>query len=508
MNPNAMMIACPSRARVAACSLLVLVAMTACASAPPAHVHGAPATPASPGASWTPAAGAGAPLRPNERIARPAPAVPRPDSTRRTQPLTLTDVIDLALAHSPQTRVTWAQARAAAATVGSARGQYFPSADIVAQAGPSKIISANPARAPENRSIGNASLSLQYLLFDFGGRTGTNSAAREALYAADFTHNAAVQNVILEAEQAYFSYQAARGLTAAGKATVETARTNLSAAERRHDVGLATIADVLAARTALAQAQLAEQTAEANQEAARAALALATGVTANANFEVVEEADSTAVIEVTDSVDSLIARAERLRPDVAAARAMARQGEAQVRVARSLMLPSFNFGATTGRTTANVPTLEGSTYTLNVGVSIPLFNGFSRQYDVVTARENAAAAQARADQLGLQAAAQVYASYFALRTASQRITTAADLLAQATRSEEVARGRYAEGVGTALDLLSAQSALADARAQSVQARWTWFATFAQLARDAGVLAPRSGLRLTVSPDAAAPRVSP
>ena len=101
---------------------------------------------------------------------------------------------------------------------------------------------------------------------------------------------------------------------------------------------------------------------------------------------------------------------------------------------------------------------------------------------------------------GLQAAAQVYASYFALRTATQRISTAAELLAQATRSEEVARGRYAEGVGTALDLLSAQSALADARAQSVQARWTWFATFAQLARDAGVLSPRSGLRLSLLPD--------
>ena len=147
-----------------------------------------------------------------------------------------------------------------------------------------------------------------------------------------------------------------------------------------------------------------------------------------------------------------------------------------------------------------MPTLEGQTYALTVGVSIPLFNGLSRQYDVVAAQENAAAAAARADQLGLQAAAQVYASYFALRTATQRISTAAELLAQATRSEEVARGRYAEGVGTALDLLSAQSALADARAQSVQARWTWFATFAQLARDAGVLSPRSGLRLSLLPD--------
>jgi outer membrane protein TolC len=458
------------------------------------------ATPVTPAQTWTPSGSASTPLRQGP----PSRVVPAPLATAQgaqtLRQLSLTDVVDLALSNSPQTRATWAQARAAAATVGSARGHYLPTLTLDAVGGPSQIISANPARAPANRSIATTSVTLQYALFDFGARGGSVSAAREALYAADLSHNATVQNVVLEAENAYFSYQASRGLMAAAHATVETAKSNLAAAERRHDVGLATIADVLAARTALAQAQLAELTAEGNMQTARASMALAVGLSPTVDFDVTEEPDSTPVFALTESVDSLISRAERLRPDVAAARALARQGDAQVRVARSLSLPTLNLGATGGRAYANVPTLEGQTYALTVGVSIPLFNGLSRQYDVVTAQENAAAAAARADQLGLQAAAQVYASYFALRTATQRISTAAELLAQATRSEEVARGRYAEGVGTALDLLSAQSALADARAQSVQARWTWFATFAQLARDAGVLTPRSGLRLSLLPD--------
>jgi hypothetical protein len=50
-------------------------------------------------------------------------------------------------------------------------------------------------------------------------------------------------------------------------------------------------------------------------------------------------------------------------------------------------------------------------------------------------------------------------------------------------------------------LLTAQSALADARAQSVQSRWTWYATLAQLSHDAGVLGPRGepNLSLTAKP---------
>jgi outer membrane protein TolC len=418
----------------------------------------------------------------------------------RMQGLTFADVVDLSLGNSPVTRATWAQARAAAATLGSARGHYLPTIDAEVTGGPSKIVSSNPARAPAERNAVTPSLSLQYLLFDFGARGGTTRAAREALYAGDLAHNAAVQSVVLLAEQAYFSYQASRGLFAAAQAAVQTAESNLSAAERRHEVGLATIADVLQARTALAQAKLAAQSAEGNVQASRADVALAMGLDANGPFEVAADSGATPALSLTESVDSLIERAVRDRPDVAAARALVRQSEAEVRVAQSATLPNLALGATTGRSFSNISALEGRTYALTLGLSVPLFSGLSRQYDVVAARENAAAVAARAEQTRLQAVAQVFASYYTLRTATQRVATSGELLASAQRSEEVARGRYAEGVGSILDVLTAQSALADARAQSVQARWAWYSSLAQLARDAGVLGPRGEARLPFTSD--------
>lgn len=404
--------------------------------------------------------------------------------------LTLPDVVDLALGNSPATRNSWAQARAAAAEVGSVRGRYLPTLDLSAAGGPSRAISANPARLPAERTTFTPTLSLQYLLLDFGGRGGAASASREALFAADFTHNAVVQQVVFQTEQAYFLYQSANGLLAAAVATVENAKANLAAAERRHDVGVATIADVLQAKTALAQAELQRQTAEGTRQGARANLALSMGLEANAPFDVVADSGTPRVQVVAESVDSIIAVAERSRPDVAAARALARSSEASIRIARSALLPALTLGSTAGRSLSNVDALQGRTYALTFGLSVPIFSGLARQYDVVAARENYAAASSRADQLRLQAAAQVYTSYFALRTAAQRVATTAELLTSATQSEEVARGRYAEGVGSILDVLTAQNALADARAQSVQARWTWYSTLAELARDAGVLSPR------------------
>jgi outer membrane protein TolC len=474
-----------------------MLALEACS--PPHRVAGNVATAPVPRAEWPSSRRAAAPFDSSAaRLAHRGSDMPV-TAASHLQALDLAEVIDVALGNNPTTRISWAQSRAAAAAYASTRGRWLPSLQADASGGPARAISSNPARIPADRSTVTTTLSLQYLLFDFGARGGATSAAREALWAADFNHNSAVQGVVLQAEGAYFNYQASRGLLEASKQAVATAQTNLAAAERRHDVGLATIADVLQARTALAQSRLASQTAEGNLQAARAQLALALGMSANVPFDVAVDSGATPVALLAENVDSLIERAVRERPDVAAARATARQGAQQVRVARSAMLPSFTMGANRGQAYSNTPVLEGTTYTLTFGVSVPLFFGLSRASDVAAAKENAAVAAARADQAQLNAAAQVWTSYWALQTASQRVATTRELLTSATQSEEVARGRYAEGVGSILDLLTAQSALADARAQAIQGRWTWYAALAQLARDAGMLGTHGEPNLTLTP---------
>jgi outer membrane protein len=471
------------------------------ACAPPAQIGGVPSAAPTPSAEWTSekSTGAAKPFNADEMQRATRGAVIPPDVSSRIDRLTLADVVDLSLGNSPQTRTTWAQARAAAAVYGSARGHLLPSLEVDGVGGPQKAISSNPAIFPAGRSSFTTSLNLSYVLLDFGQRGGAMAAAHEALFAADLTHNSTVQNVVLQAEGSYFSYQASRGLFDAADAAVKTAQANLDAADRRHEVGLSTIADVLQARTALAQAKLNEQTAGGNVQAARAQLALALGLAANARFDAAPDTGMAPVLQLAENIDSVIERAVRDRPDVAAARALARQSQAQVRQARSVMLPSITLGASEGNTQANIPLLAGNTYALTFGVSIPLFSGLSHEYDVVTAQENAAAAASRAEQTRLTAISQVFTSYYALQTATLRVSTSAELLTSAVQSEEVARGRYAEGVGSILDLLTAQSALADARAQSVLSRWTWYASLAQLSHDAGVLGTRGEPNISLSP---------
>ncbi|MHB1313795.1 MAG: TolC family protein, partial [Gemmatimonadaceae bacterium] len=270
----------------------------AAACTPPSRVAGHAANAPSPGTPWPGHPRAGTPFdSATTRLSRRGATMPE-GATSHLASLALPDVIDLALGNNPATRISWAQSRAAAAAYASSRGRWLPSLQVDVNGGPSKAISANPARLPAERSSVTTTVSLQYLLFDFGARGGATAAAREALFASDLTHNSTVQGVVLQAENAYFGYQAARGLREASRQTVSTAQANLAAAERRHDVGLATIADVLQARTALAQSQLASQSAEGAVQAARAQLALALGVPANARFDVVPDTGATPIAAV------------------------------------------------------------------------------------------------------------------------------------------------------------------------------------------------------------------
>ena len=470
----------------------LLLGCAACAGTP--SVGGVAGTPPAANSLWTPPAAA----RTGEP-SRPAP-LPR-ELEQRINRLTLAEVVDIGLRNNPATRESWANARAAAAAYGSERGAYFPTIDGDVTGTRLKTV-ASQGRSAVTQSVFNPSLNISYLLFDFGGRSGNVGAARNELIAANFTHNATLQGVVLQIQSAYFEYVANRALLQAQRTTEREARTNLTAAEERHRVGVATIADVLQARTAVSQAELAAQVTEGNLLTSRGTLALSLGLPANLPYEVDSAAGQVPVAALADSVDTLIARAMEARPDLAAAQAQFKASRAQISVARANLLPSLVLNGNGGRTYTSSLPQGGNNYSVSLGLRIPLFAGFSRIYDQREAVALADAAAARADALGQRVVFEVFSSYHALQTAARRVRTADDLIASAEQSSEVALGRYRAGVGSVLDLLAAQTALADARAQQVLARLEWNTSLARLAHDTGILDARGENPLRLVPDSA------
>ncbi len=416
----------------------------------------------------------------------PAPSIPdhllQPGAT-----FTLADIIDVALRNSPFTRASYEQARAAAAQVGSQRAAYYPTLTLFAS-GTRGRVSGAAEELPTGTTYGPA-LDLSFLLLDLGGRAAGVEEARQSLLAADWTHNAMVQNVVLSVQSAYYDYLAAKAEVEAAHVTLTQTQTALDAAKRRHDAGLATIADVLQAQTTVSQAKLAQDSAEGSVMVMRGSLATAMGLPANLPVDVGGLPAELPLGIVEKGVDTLIEIARERRPDLAASRALAEKAAVHVKSVRSDGLPTLSLGADVNRTYYDPHPFASyrDNWSAGLFLNIPLFTGFATSYNVEKAKRETDAALAQTASLDQQVVLQVWTSYYALRTAAERVKTSKDLLASAEQSERVQLGRYKEGVGTILDLLSAQLSLASARAQEIRARSDWLVALAQLIHDTGAL---------------------
>lgn len=393
--------------------------------------------------------------------------------------LNLLDVVNLTLCNNPQTREAWANARFQAAQVGVGRAAYLPNLDASASAG--RDLEGD--NAGENRR--SISLAISYLLFDFGARSANLEAARELLAAAGATQDSTIQALFLASVQAYYQTQAALAALDAANESERAAKESFAAAEARYNAGTATPADKLQARTAYSQATLNRIAADGNLKNAQGILANIMGLDANAGVTLVP-ANTTAVPDsFQGDINALIDEARQRRPDLQAASAQVRAAEANVDATRAAGRPTISLNASSGQT--SIAGVTSNNALASITLNVPLFAGFAPTYRVRAAEAQRDARTAQTDQLRLQVALDVWTAFQRLTTATQSLRSTADLLDSAEQSARVALGRYRAGVGSILDVLNAQSALASARQQRIQSIFNWNISRASLAQAVGSL---------------------
>lgn len=417
------------------------------------------------------------PLKPSPRLLARVDEAPCATALPDT-PLTAVDAVDLMLCNHPQTREVWAAARAQAAQLGVARAGWLPT--LSGSAGTTRFDYQNTAYTRDS-----AAITLSWLLYDFGQRAASVESVRQLLGAAAATQDATVQTLFLNALQSYYAAQATRAAVASALQAERSAQESFQAAAARYQVGVATPADRLQAQTALSQATLNRIKAEGEARNALGALANALGFAAQQRIVLADLPEAPPTAAFQQEVDGLIAEAQARRPDLRAAEAQLKAAEAGVELARAQGRPTISLGAgPTWQESAGVTQQGGS---VGLTLSVPIFSGFDTTYRVRSAAAQAEVRAAQRDRLRNQVALDVWKAYQSLTTATHSLQTTADLVASAEQSERVALGRYKAGVGTILDVLSAQAALASARLQRIQAQLDWNVYRATLAQSVGAL---------------------
>jgi outer membrane protein TolC len=410
-------------------------------------------------------------------------------STDPTKSYSLAELIDLAETHNPETHFAWERARAQAAALGIARSELFPTLAAAALSQTSR----------EETYLGTlfyrqtfqdfqVALDLNYTVFDFGARAGRIDATRGEVLAANFEFNDTHRRVIYEVEQAYYQLLNASGQEDAARASLSNAQAVQQSAEERLKNGLATLPDVLEARSATAQAEYELQAVLGAEEIAQGNLATALGTSPTEAIHVETLKELPTPNSVGDSVELAINRAFAQRPDLMRLVAEIRSSIATVREARAAYYPSLsvNVNPVAQSLYGLQQTLPwGHTAGLTGGLSLTLswtvFDGGARKNNVVQAEANVRAAEAQANAARDEIANQVWAAYSNLNTAFRQRQAATALLEAASQSYDSALESYNYGLRNFLDVTAAQRTLAQARSTDVVARTQVLTALADLA---------------------------
>ena len=381
--------------------------------------------------------------------------------------LSLAQLVDVGLRNNPRTREAWYFARAAAAEVGVKRAEYFPVVEIDGTITREKTSRRRrPVHVPPDdlRPGGVAQLApLRLRRPDGGRRRGAGGPLRRRLgpQRRDPGRRAPDRAGLLRVPERQGARRCAR------EANLEEARRNLDAAEERHRAGVATIADVLQART-VGFAGAAEPAGRAGAGAGHPRRARDRGRRAGHDSggrgrAARGSAARPGLAERRRAHRPRDARSGRIsRP----ARFEAQAAEQHIQSVRADGLPKLFATASLSRTYYYRPVgppVHGRLRRRDPAPH-PGLHGLRHRLPTQegAGRGEAGGRHRRANRR--PGRPRVWTSYYDVQTASQRVRTSRDLLASASQSADVAQGRYKEGVGSILDLLTAQAQLANARA--------------------------------------------
>ncbi len=253
----------------------------------------------------------------------------------------------------------------------------------------------------------------------------------------------------------------------AAQANVDLAQALLKIAQDQRNAGVATGVDVTRAETRLAEQHVGLAQAQTTSEQARLNLQRVVGLPLGSSLTLTEQLRFTE--EPLPAVETAIAQANQNRREVQVAEENDRVTRLERQAVRAEYLPSVELVGDYGVSGITPSISDLPTRSIGAQVNVPIFNG-----GLTRGRLTAATSRQRQTELELsnirgQVEEDVRLALTTLRTAAVQVRAAEESVTLARRELEMARDRFKAGVGDNLEVVSAQTSLANARDAQVTA---------------------------------------
>lgn len=291
------------------------------------------------------------------------------------------------------------------------------------------------------------------------GRAGVNSAA--------IGEQLARQQVITNTALVYLDALRTERAVEATAADLELAQTLLTLARDQHKSGIATGLDVTRAETRAAQQQFRLAQAQTNAHQARLQLQRVTGIPLGGSLLLTDD------LAYTDAPlpapEPAVQIALQQRVEIRLAEEQVKLNSFERRAAEAEQLPSVDFVGDYGSSGVKPNVLDLPTRSVGIRLSIPIFNGGLTRGRIGAATSRQRQAELQLNDLRAQVEQDVRLALQTLATAAEQVRAAEQSLRLAERELQMARDRFRAGIADNIEVVNAQTSLADARDAQVSA---------------------------------------
>lgn len=333
-------------------------------------------------------------------------------------------------------------------------------------------------------------ITLSYLLIDFGGRDAAAAAAWHDFQSSGYLYNQSVQTVLIDSLQAYYNYMNAFESRLAAIENLKTANNSYEVVKGLFEAKYATVLDLEQLEVTLLQNEIVLRGYEGSEQVEHGALANAMGIKTSLPFKVEELSLDIFPVELADNIEELMHAALVLRPSLASYKEEYLKRRSEIVVAKSAGLPKLFLEASSAHTRFyNGPTRTINESTISLNLKVPIFEGFyfTNQLRKSKADRDFACIDWRLNEEAVML--DVWSNYYHFLTAKDNLETAKKLLKASTSAYDAAIELYRLRYASIQDLLNAQGDLASSRLLIVQTKINMASSISNLAYSIGILTP-------------------
>jgi outer membrane protein len=401
--------------------------------------------------------------------------------------LTLAEAKAFALRNNPRIRSADYNTQAAGSVVKEVRAARLPTVSAIetgVAAQHSTILAAGALQTSSLYSRFASGVSVSQLVTDFGRTARLTQSADLRRQAQGSQGQSVREQVLLQAEEAYFQALSGNATRTVAQAAVNSRETTLRQIRSLAENSMRSTLDVRFAEVALSQAQLDLYQAENLAAEAQANLAAVMGLDHSMEFTLSDEPTPGAL---ENTPDPRVQDALHKRPEILALtqtrEAARRYADAEAR----LKLPTVALLGTAGAIPVGDPRLPENYSAAGVNITIPVLNGGLFSARRAEAEQRASAADSDLRELSVQVSREVRVAWLEANTAARRLEVTSRLAGEAREALRLAQTRYDAGLGGIVELTQAQLNQTSAEIQNATARYDYLSRRAALDYSSGEL---------------------